>query len=161
MAVALALVASACGTDDLTRSCDGQFVGACRPFELAVITEAAFTPQLLPVGDFAQRAQITVAFDRCEMAPRRPIVVLSARIPNPEEPGEERIIPLLDLEDDGTNGDPVADDDVIDVDVANPFIANVPPNTELTLRFVPRSGVGGCAGEAVELPYRTGPRFEP
>jgi hypothetical protein len=56
---------------------------------------------------------------------------------------------------------PSAGTGTIDVMIDNPFTlaGGVPPDTNLSLRFVPV--IGGCDGDALEIPYRSGPLVRP
>lgn len=159
--VAAALLAAA-GCDSgspLERSCAGQAVELCAPYEYAEITTASLDPAELSIADFSMSAHIHVELARCDMAPAPHVVDLSAIVPDtmPHDGGGEgvSVMSLLTLED-GRDGD-VAGDDVIDVMVANPFIRTVPEERDITLRFTPRSTAPlGCTGGALDVPYRTG-----
>jgi len=126
------------------------------------VSSASLEPNELPVADFSLTARIRVEVGRCPMAPAPHAVELVAVVPDetPTDGGTGlpvRITPLLTLRD-GEDGDPVEGDGIIDVEVANPLIATLPAETDITLRFTPRStAVGGCTGESLEIPYRTGP----
>jgi hypothetical protein len=149
----LILLCTACDGGALERSCGGARVGLCVPYEHADVTTASLAPQELTIADFSMRAQIHVELARCADAPAPHVVDLSAVVPTGAE--GVQVMSLLTLMD-GADGD-TPGDDVIDVDVANPFIGTVPANTDITLRFVPRSTApGGCTGGVFEQPYRTG-----
>ena len=161
----LALLVLACEGSALERSCGGNAVELCDPYEYAIVTGATLEPPELPVADFDELAAIRVDLGRCADAPAPHVVLLSAIVPDdmPADGGGAgvSVMSLLTLEDDGSNGDPTAGDGVIDVRVVNPFIATVPPETDITLRFTPRSSSPRpCTGGSFELPYRTGPMRE-
>jgi len=60
--------------------------------------------------------------------------------------------------DDGTNGDAVAGDGVIDAVIGNPFTSHVPGDAALTLEFTPHAEPH-CDGTQLEIPYTTGPTY--
>lgn len=154
----LALLAG-CETTSLASSCGGERVGLCGPREWAEVTDARLGPDGLTIADFSMRAQIRVTLDRCADAPAPHTVDLTALVPSASGDAGAglSVMSLLTLAD-GEDGDPVPGDGVIDVDVANPFVATVPPDAEVTLRFVARSGTpGGCTSGTFEQAYRTGP----
>lgn len=158
VAAALATTTACESAPPLERSCAGEAVELCAPYEYAEITSASLEPSELPVADFSRNAQIRVELDRCPEAPDPHVVRLQAIVPDEEPPdgGTEpvRVIDLLVLED--------VVDGVLDVEVANPFIATVPTETDILLRFTARSsGPGGCDSGSIEIPYRTGPERAP
>lgn len=162
LSAALTVIAVGCGnTDDLERSCSGERIASCVPFEYSVVRSASLSPDGLAVAAFDQRAQIRIELGRCEESPVPHRVNMSIRYADPDS-SDFAILSLLDLQD-GVLPDQVAGDDIIDVDVANPFVANAPENMPVTLIFTPRSlsGALACTGEALEVPYRTGPRVGP
>jgi hypothetical protein len=150
---------SGCEGSPLDRSCGGNSVGLCAPYEHAEVGSASLTPAELTIADFTMEAHIVVEVARCAGAPAPHAIDLIAIVPG--DAGSQ-VMSLLTLED-GEDGDAISGDGDIDVTVTNPFIATVPPNTDLLLRFTPRSTApGGCTGVAAEIPYRTGPpRPEP
>lgn len=159
-----------CDESKLERSCSGEGVTDCLPYEYAEIVEASMTPEGVPVDALGEEVRIRVVFDKCERAPRPHVVPVVMRIGGLDDAGSDaRLINLLELRDDGTNGDETAMDGVIDVSVANPFfgISDVPTNTRVMMQFQTRmpadctSGtcIGGtCRSPEVEIPYRTGGR---
>ncbi|MEZ4338380.1 MAG: hypothetical protein R3B82_17295 [Sandaracinaceae bacterium] len=154
---ALVLLAAGCDTTKLASSCGGEPVDLCGPREWAEVTDARLEPSGLTIADFSMRAQIRVTLDRCGDAPAPHAVDLTALVPDGDAGSGVEVMSLLTLVD-GEDGDPVAGDGVIDVDVANPFIATVPAESDLILRFVARSTtLGGCTSGSFEQPYRTGP----
>ncbi|HJL16837.1 MAG TPA: hypothetical protein RMH99_14330 [Sandaracinaceae bacterium LLY-WYZ-13_1] len=159
---ALLLLPTAC--DDpppLERSCQGNTVDLCAPREYAEVAAASLDPSALPVADFSETASIRVELERCEDAPAPHVVVVEALVPTdlPDGGTGAQVMNLLTLEP-GADGDPPGDD-VIEVEVTNPFIATIPPETDITLRFTARSAaIAGCSSGALEVPYRTGPRRE-
>jgi len=159
--VAGAALSSGCGDDPpLERSCGGETVGNCRAYEYAVVTEASVTPDGISPGDPAVRAQVHVVLDTCgEQAPMPHRILvrgLASRVGLPDAGPSTMVFTLADLRDDGsTDGDAVAKDGIVDVTLDNPFF-DLPASTDVLLRFEPRIDL--CSGEALEVPYRTGPR---
>ncbi len=165
----LALLAS-CDESTLERSCSGEGVTDCLPYEYAEIVEASMEPAGLPVDALGEELSIRVVFDKCERAPRPHVVPIVMRVGGLDDAGSDaRLINLLELRDDGENGDETAMDGVIDVTVPNPFfgISDVPTNTNVTMVFQTRmpadcsSGtcIGGtCRSPEYQLTYRTGGR---
>jgi hypothetical protein len=153
-----ALLSIACDAPLLERSCNGERVELCVPYEYSLVTSALLEPAELPIADFTVDAHIRIELERCEMAPAPHVVELIAIVgETTTDGGVVRIMSLLQLED-GADGDAVAGDNVIDVTVPNPFLSTVPAESDITLRFLPTStAVAGCDGGYVELPYRTGP----
>jgi hypothetical protein len=158
------ILAAGCDTEPpLERSCAGQTVDLCGPYEYAEITAASLEPDELPIADFSMTAHIRVELSRCDMAPAPHAVDLGVIVPDTMMPfdagggGDDiSVMSLLTLQE-GRDGD-TPGDGVIDVTVANPFIATVPDERDVTLRFVPRSTTpGGCSGKSIDVPYRTGP----
>ena len=160
------IVAAGCDAPPLERSCAGQEVGLCAPHEYSAVTSATMEPNELPVADFSMSAHIRVELERCESAPEPHVVDLVAIVPDEDPPdgsvGEPvRVTSLITLAD-GADGDPVEGDGVIDVEVPNPLLTTLPTETDITLRFVPRSTApAGCTGAAFDVPYRTGPARMP
>jgi hypothetical protein len=148
----------------LERSCGGEIVGLCDPHEYALVESASLEPAALPIADFSRTATFRVELERCPEAPAPHEVLVEALVPtdggSPDAgPDAVRVVTLLTLEP-GRDGD-APGDDVLEADVANPFMATVPPETDVTLRFTARSTtVPGCSGGVLEIPYRTGPRRE-
>jgi hypothetical protein len=127
------------------------------------VREASLEPSELPIADFTMTAHIRVELARCPMAPAPHVIDLAAIVPDPSpaDGGTEpvRVTNLLTLED-GADGD-TPGDDVIDVEVTNPLLPTLPAETDIILRFTPRStAVAGCTGTSLEVPYRTGPERE-
>lgn len=166
MLACAALCGLGCGGGDaplLERSCAGEAVPNCRAYEYSRVTEAALLPEGLQTGDLAADAMFHVRLETC--GARSPAVhqvvvqLLATRGSAAMDGGSSLMIfPLGSLVDDGTNGDAMADDGVIDHTVPNPLISAIPPNADVTLRFDPRAGPS-CVGEGVEVAYRTGMRF--
>ena len=154
-----ALALAGCESTRLDRSCGGEPVELCGAREWAEITEATLTPEELPIADFSERAQIRVVLDRCDDAPADHEIELFALVPGDEDAGA-RLMSLVTLQE-GEDGD-TPGDSVIEVDVANPFIATVPARSDVTLRYVVRSTrPGGCTSGTFEQAYRTGDPREP
>ncbi len=153
----IALIAIGCDTPPLSASCAGQRVMLCGPYEYSEVRAASLEPSELVIADFSMRAQIHVELARCDAAPADHSVDLSAIVPAADAGGAVQVMSLLTLRD-GMDGDPVPGDGIIDVDVANPFIATVPAQSDVMLRFTSRSTApAGCTGASLEVPYRTGP----
>ena len=167
----LALLA-AIGCDDgtlLEQSCSGEAVPNCLPYEYARMVSAEVTPQALPIDALGEELTFRVVFDKCERAPRPHRVPVVMRVGGDDAGAGASVVALTTLADDGTAGDAVAGDGVIEVSVPNPFFGlnGVPANADVVLGFQARipmdcsSGacVGGtCQSEALEVPYRTGTR---
>ncbi len=151
------LLLSGCDSSQLEQSCGGAEVALCGPREWAEITNASVSPEGLTIADFSMRAQIRVDLDRCSDAPAPHDIELSVLVGAMDGGRPAGLTSLLSVAD-GEDGDMNPDDGVIDVEVANPFIATVPANTDVTLRFVARSRrAGGCTSGVFEQAYRTGP----
>lgn len=149
------------GPSDFERSCGGDRVLECDPYEYTVITAATIEPARIRPLDPDARATVRVELDACEMRPRAAEVQLFARLAPPDAgSGNVRLVDLgLTVRDDGTNGDAVANDGVIEQTIGNPFGREIPGSQAITLRLVPV--LAGCQGDALELRYETGARFVP
>lgn len=166
LAFLLALAAAACGDDDpLEESCSGERVAECAPYEYAVVRSATVEPAMIMVGDPTPeaRAHVRVEYDSCgERAPGTHRIAMLARTEReglPDAGASLMVITLEELRDDGDSfGDETARDGVVDVMVPNPFF-DLPENRTFDLRFEPR--LGSCIGEALEIQYTTGDRWEP
>lgn len=172
----LLLALGACGSEGepLTRSCNGKTVPNCFPFEYSIVEEATLEPERLRVGDFAATAQLHLRFASCGEDTPMPHQVDIEAIALSTDPFSdagvsESRFSLITVRDNGSSfGDAVARDGLIDVEIPNPFAGpSVPANADLLLRFVPSTGsrcsgsiCTACTGEAFELDYRTGDRFE-
>ena len=163
-----ALLVTACGDEDslLTRSCRGEAVPNCRPFEYSVVESASLTPDGLSVSDFGAEAHIVVRLQMCgAQTPTPHEVVIRALAASPDvlaDGGGDSVAvyTLLTLGDNGMDGDAVAKDGMIDVMRENPFGPEVPADRSMTLRFEARI-LPSCVGQAFEVGYRTGERFSP
>jgi hypothetical protein len=152
----VATLASACETEPVARSCAGEPVELCAPYEFAAVTAASLEPAELAVADFSLTARVRVELARCDRAPAPHAVEVFALVP---ESGSEsgRLTSLVTLRD-GADGDAIEGDGVIEVTIPNPLLVTVPPESEILLRFQPRSQQPlGCTGGALDVPYRTGP----
>ncbi|MFO0685676.1 MAG: hypothetical protein U0234_26680 [Sandaracinus sp.] len=160
LALALSTACSPAVDPPMTRSCRGEYVEACRPYTYAIVTRASLTPERIALNDPTMMAHVHVELTACDMAPSAPRVNVAAiiggsgdaSIPEPGDGGGSsgaRVVELV------TVGPPPAGSSVIDVDVANPFFANVPPDSHVTLRFSPV--IGDCEGDPVTSDYQTGP----
>lgn len=143
----------------MTRSCRGEYVNECRPYTYASVSAASLTPERITLNDPAMMATVHVEFTECGMVPGdRPLTVeISAFIggtsdasfsePDGGSSGA-RVIPLV------TVGPPAPGATSIDVTIPNPFFANVPPDSRITLQFAPL--VDSCQGALFSVPYHTG-----
>lgn len=165
--LACVLLGACSTTPDFEASCAGEAVTNCLPFEASIIESATVTPDAVIVDDLTETVAIRVQLSICPDSPRPHEVVLELRAGEGED---ARLIELLMLRDDGmTEGDTMAGDGLIDVDVVNPFIGmRVPTNQDVFLRFTARSPAdcssgtcrgGTCRSDELEIPYRTGSRF--
>lgn len=155
-----ALLACAPALDPpMTRSCRGEYVNECRPYTYAMVSAASLTPERITLNDPAMMAHVHVEFTECAMvSSTTPLTVQiaafiggvgDAAVPEPDGGSSgARVVPL------GTVGPPAAGATSIDVMIANPFFANVPADTDITLQFAPI--IDGCQGTLVEVPYHTG-----
>jgi len=159
---------AACGGEDppLTRSCAGEAIPNCRPYEYAVVTTASIEPNGILVGDPAATVHVRVELDTCgarspgpHSVAIRALVIAGGSI-GADAGASERILNLEEVADNGAAfGDDTAQDGLIDVFVPNPFIGDVPPDADMTLRLAPR--LNTCEGDTYEIPYRTGARWAP
>ena len=153
----------ACGQDPpLARSCAGEAVPNCRPYEYSLIDGAELEPTGIEVGDPAAMAHVVVHLSTCGTATPAPHTIAVSALASREGIGDSGISPmlfaLLELKDDGTTlGDDTPGDGLIDVMVPNPFIGPVPADADVTLRF--SAQLGTCVSPTVEIPYRTGARW--
>ncbi len=145
----------------LEKSCNGEIIVNCRPYEYAIVREATVMPPEVEVGDPLARIDVRVVFDGCADAPSTHIISLQGL----DESGGDTsdggtpgsIFPLTTLRD----GSPDDMDDapgVIVASVENFFIAPVPARTDLVIQVEPRIDV--CRGGSVNVAYRTGATFE-
>jgi hypothetical protein len=160
------IAAAGCDAPPLERSCAGQDVGLCAPYEYSAVTSASIEPDELPVADFSMTAHIRVELARCDSAPALHVIDLVAIVPDEDPPdgstGEPVEVTSLITLRDGVDGDAVAGDGVIDVEVPNPLLNTIPTETDITLRFTPRSTApAGCTGASFDVAYRTGPERMP
>lgn len=153
---------------NLERSCRGEYVIACEPYEWSEVASATFEPTRLSPGDPRESATVHVELRGCGASMPAPTEVQIAAVVS--EGGG--IFPLDALgQDVGPPGDGTrvyqltsvragaVADAVIDVTIDNPFDGRIPAETDLILRFTPV--VSGCEGAALTVPYRTGPRPTP
>ena len=160
MLVACGLL-TACESAPFDASCAGSAVELFGPHEYALVGEASVEPPMLPIADFAVNAMVRVEVERCPDAPAPHEIELAVLVPD-EDPSPDggvpvRVMSLVTLRD-GEDGDTPGDGRV-EVEIPNPFIATVPENTDVTLRFTVKSTTpAGCTSGFVEIPYRTGPR---
>jgi len=159
MALAAALLLAGCDASSLERSCRGERVLTCDPEEWTVVRSASLEPSRIGPLDPAAMPAVHVVLDECAMRPTFATVQLQALLDDPDAGGAVVSDLGITVRDDGTLGDAVADDGRIDVTIRNPFGLGIPESTALRLRFVPV--LGGCTGQALEVPYTTGVRPVP
>lgn len=163
--VVVATFSGGCGrAPAFDRSCSGEYINACSPYEFSQVVAASLEPSEISPGDNLGVATIRATFRTCgERAPAPPALQISAvvRRSGTSVPLDgrsdvgftdsgERIVPL------GTYRNTSSDPLVFAATVANPFDeVSIPGNTTLTLRF--RPVVNACEGDGVEAEYRTGP----
>ncbi len=166
--VCLGLASAGCDRPPLERSCGGEVVLACDPYEYAEIVSATLEPTRISPGDprgFATvRVELRTCGDRVPVAPEVQLAALvsgaggsfpldaSGRDVGPPGDGT-RLYQLASVRAGATT------DTVIERTIDNPFDSRIPIDSDITLRFAPV--IGGCEGEALEIPYRTGPRPSP
>jgi hypothetical protein len=165
--VLFAALWTACGGDPIEKSCNGEALPSCRPFEYAVATGATADPSEVVIGDPLSEIHFHVTLATCGADAPDPHRVSVSAVSDGGPGGLDggsggtRVTMLFELADDGsTFGDPIAKDGVVDATVSSPFMSSlVSPNADIRLRFEPRTR--SCNGEFVEIPYRTGPRWMP
>gem|GEM_PF-2387887 len=150
------------------RSCNGEYINACIPFEYTQVVTASLEPQRISPGDNLGVATLRATFRNCgERTPAPAALQITAVIARagttvpfdsrgdggPTGSGQ-RIVPL------GTFRNASRDPLVFLATVENPFDeVSIPGNADFTLRF--RSIIGACEGDGIESPYRTGPSIRP
>jgi hypothetical protein len=162
-----ALALTACSDDDpppeeaLRRSCDGDTLRYCRPYEYAIVRAGTVDPPEVMISDPAAMVRVTVSYDRCESAPGPHRIRIQAlgEAAAPDGGSDTSVYMLDELRDDGTGGDTTAEDGELMIVKASFFDPPVPPSENLLLRFQP--ALNDCLGGVLEVPYRTGPRFTP
>ena len=163
--------AAACGGEPtpeeaLVKSCNGDTLRYCQPYEYALVREGVVMPDGIEIADPTATVGVIVRFDRCAEASGPHTIRIQAIVEGPpDEPdggatGGGGVYNVYELRDDGTtDGDAVAEDGEIDVVISSIFYPPVPPSTSLTLRFQP--ALDDCPGGTFESPYRTGPMWMP
>lgn len=153
LTVLLTLALTGCGpSTDLARSCGGERVLECDPYEWSVVLEGTFT-QNVPIGDPTIRVDVTVDLESCGATTPAPIAVhIQALVGSGDD---LRVADVATVRADSTS------DTRIETTIGNPFTlgGSIPAERDITLRFIPV--IGGCEGSAFELPYRTGPVVRP
>lgn len=151
--LSLLLALAGCGpSTNLARSCGGERVLECDPYEWSAVLDGTFTPNV-PIADPTTRVDVTVDLESCGASTPGAIAVnIQALVGSGDD---------LRVADVATVRAATASDNRIETTIDNPFSlgGTVPPDTDITLRFVPV--IGGCEGDAFELPYRTGPVVRP
>ncbi len=151
LGLVLALTGCEPGTT-LARSCGGERVFECDPYEWSTVLDATFTPDV-PLGDPTVRVDVTVDFESCGDTTPAPIAVnIQALVGSGDD---------IRVADVATVRATSASDTRIEANIDNPFTIGgaIEPEQDIVLRFVPVTG--GCEGDAFELPYRTGPLVRP
>lgn len=139
------------------RSCRGERVLECDPYEWSVVRGAELTPARIRPGDPEARARLRVAYEACAMRPGPARVQLLVRL---DLDADVRVVDLgIAVADDGTGADARADDGVIEAALGNPFGREIPPDAAIAIRVVPV--IAGCTGDALEIDYETGEPFLP
>lgn len=147
LGLVLALAGCEAGTS-LARSCGGERVLECDPYEWSGVLDATFTPDV-PLGDPTVPVDVTVDLESCgETSPAAVAVNIQALV------GSGASLRVADV---ATVRAAAAGETRIEATIENPFTVGgtIPPEEDITLRFVPV--IGGCEGDAFEMPYRTGP----
>jgi hypothetical protein len=167
--LAAALLVASCSSSPpvpaMERSCRGEIVDVCDPYAWAAVTAATLGPAQLRIGDPTTSAMVHVELSTCAMAPARPSIQINALVgstsgdaslPPPIDGGAStgaRIVSLATIPSSAVMGTSV------DTTIPNPFFADVPPSTAITLQFVPV--IAGCQGDAFQTPYTTGVNYQP
>ncbi|MEM1413737.1 MAG: hypothetical protein AAGH15_02490 [Myxococcota bacterium] len=184
MPLLLTLLALGCGEDEipicdtpeqaeacLRASCAGRVVNNCLPYEYAIVREAEWAPDRIPVDDPGTPFRYRIVLDRCEEAPTAHEVRLEI-----VEPGAA-VIDLLRSPiriDEDRPDDPAGAPQarvvrkIAEAEIGNPFIGpEIPESDAFELRVSARAGaqifdagvVGGtCASPPLSTTFRTGPR---
>jgi len=155
-----------CGDEDLTpeqsleKSCAGEVIPNCRPFEYAIVREGSIAPDGIEVGDPLARVDVRFVIDVCPDASGVHAVALTALDEmGGRDAGMTGSMVTLDTFRDGSARDENPAEGIFEASVENVFLSElVRPEADLLLAFEPRIDV--CRGGSVELPYRTGPAFE-
>ena len=149
---------------DFERSCNGEYIDACQPYEYTQVVTASLEPQRISPGDNLGVATVRATFRNCgERAPAPAALQITAVISRggtsvpfdvQSDGGAtgsgERIVPL------GTYRNTSSDPLVFIATIENPFgEVSIPGNADITLRY--RSIIGVCEGDGIESAYRTGP----
>lgn len=149
---------------DFERSCNGEYINACMPYEYTQVVTASLEPQRISPGDNLGVATVRATFRNCgERAPAPAALQITAVIARAgttvpfDSQGDggstgsgERIVPL------GTYRNTSSDPLVFVATIENPFDeVSIPGNADFTLRF--RSIIRACEGDGIESSYRTGP----
>jgi len=164
IALAVPAAVAGCSTSDFDRSCGGEPVRSCDPYEYARVTSATIEPEEIEVDSPFEEAHVRVEYESCDSADAPPYhrITLSARVDAeglPDAGTSTRELVLADVRDDGeSDGDETAGDGVVDVTIDNPFF-DVPPEIEIVVELEPRWE--SCRGDAKEITYRTGAQYVP
>ena len=146
------------------RSCGGEYIDACLPYEYAQVLTATLTPDGVRPSDPLGRVTLRATFQTCGAPTPAPAALQVSAVVGASSsetdaplrdggvafPMGQRVVPLGTYFNRGT--DPLVFEAVVD----NPFDATtIPGNRDITLRFRPL--VNACEGDGVEISYRTGP----
>jgi len=164
LGVCAAVASAGCGDSGapFDRSCAGEAVPNCRPFEYSRASDGSLTPAAIETGDPTADATFHVRLETCGTSsptPHEVVVKLLATRGGLDGGDSLMVFTIATLRDDGTSGDAVAGDGVIDQTFPSPLDSAIPPNADVTLSFEPRAAL--CVGDAVEVPYHTGAHFSP
>ncbi|GAB4195322.1 MAG: hypothetical protein OHK0013_01420 [Sandaracinaceae bacterium] len=161
-----ALVGVGCTTrPNFEASCAGEDVLACRPFEYAQVVTASLEPARVSPGDPRVLPTVRVTLRTCgDRVPSVPRVQIAAIVSggggsfpldaagrDVGPPGDDSRVYQL-----GSVSATATTDIVVEQTIDNPFDARIPYDSDIQLRFAPV--IGGCEGDALTIPYRTGPR---
>jgi hypothetical protein len=164
LAALASVVATGCGSSGSTfdRSCAGEAVPNCRPYDYSRVSEGSLTPDDLQIGDVTATGTFHARVDTCASAPstHEVVVKLLATRGGALDAGDSLMVfTVATLHDDGTMGDETAGDGVYDQAILGPLGSEIPPSSDVTLVFEPRAGL--CVGDTLEVPYHTGTHFSP
>lgn len=146
----------------LSDSCSGGHSGNCPPYAFAEVAGASLQPAALRPGQLAATAHVHVDLRTCgAMGPVHTVrIIAHASTSSPVDdagPGDTSYM-VAEVSDDGSNGDAMANDGVIDANIGNPFTAVVPGSATLTLTFQAHAAPF-CDGASLDVPYMTGPTY--
>lgn len=163
-----ALLGSSCDRSLFEASCGGEAVLACRPYTYAQVVSASLEPARVSPGDPRIFPTVRVELRTCgDRVPSPPTVQISALVSGAGgtfpldaaghdvgPPGDDtRVYQLATVRADAPT------DTLLEESIDNPFDGRIPVESDIQLRFAPV--IDGCEGDAITIPYRTGPRPTP